>query len=407
MEPPPSLEESPWSPFGLTRLNAGMKRIDLLCKLLAPLAISTLMSRIAPVKVAIGVAIMSSLSWGIEFWCIQNVWAQNCRLREPKECDNDLRRLLTRNGTEETIVNDNPGPTPGETRVPANVRKLWLWLQERLEDVKTSSLNHTEGLKSYFASDVWIPSIAMAILHASVLSYSSTLIVYLLNAGFSLNLITLARGMGSLFEISSTFIFPFGISALSETTTASSGETGHTRVGESQPLLEVDREPEGRDKEKSQAVQNTGVGVMRLGQWSICGLFLNLIPVVLALWHLELSLQASTPPNSGDTKSIYPLKRHPFATLALFSFLSFSLLCRWIYNLTTQQLTQTRVPTPQRASFGGTEMSIVSSVSLVHWISAVVWHAQSDFKWLALGSFIAVGGSAWMYSAWVRGQMRH
>src|SRR5438046_10621108 len=58
---PPSLEESPWTPFGLTRLNAGMKRIDLLCKLLAPLAISTLMSAITPVKVAAGVVIMSLL----------------------------------------------------------------------------------------------------------------------------------------------------------------------------------------------------------------------------------------------------------------------------------------------------------------------------------------------------------
>jgi hypothetical protein len=52
-------------------------------------------------------------------------------------------------------------------------------------------------------------------------------------------------------------------------------------------------------------------------------------------------------------------------------------------------------------------MSIVSLVSLVHWIAAMVWYAQFDFKWLALGSFIGVGASAGIYMAWVRGQMKH
>jgi iron-regulated transporter 1 len=123
-------------------------------------------------------------------------------------------------------------------------------------------------------------------------------------------------------------------------------------------------------------------------------------PMILALWHLELSPQTSAPPLlSRAAELVSPLNYYPFATLTLFSFLSFSQLGRWIYDLTTQQLTQTRVPSPQRSSFGGTEMSIVSLVSLVHWIAAAVWHAQSNFKWLALGSFIGVGASVGIYVA--------
>ncbi len=51
-------------------------------------------------------------------------------------------------------------------------------------------------------------------------------------------------------------------------------------------------------------------------------------------------------------------------------------------------------------------MSIVSLVSLGHWIAAAVWHAQSDFKWLALGSLVvvAVGAGAywWWQGRWLR-----
>ena len=48
-------------------------------------------------------------------------------------------------------------------------------------------------------------------------------------------------------------------------------------------------------------------------------------------------------------------------------------------------------------------MSIVSLISLGHWIAAAVWHAQSDFKWLALGSFAIIAiavGAFWWWQRW-------
>src|SRR5436190_21085512 len=55
------------------------------------------------------------------------------------------------------------------------------------------------------------------LLHLSVLSYSATFITYLLNIGISLNQITVARTFGSMVEVSSTLVMPWGVRMLSKT----------------------------------------------------------------------------------------------------------------------------------------------------------------------------------------------
>lgn len=69
-------------------------------------------------------------------------------------------------------------------------------------------------------------------------------------------------------------------------------------------------------------------------------------------------------------------------------------------------MTQTLVPSSHRSSFGGTEMAIVSVLSLAHWIAAAVWHEQRDFRWLGTASFALVGVAVAAYVIWVRRQER-
>ena len=72
------------NPYDLTHLNSAMRRIDLICKLIAPILISLIVSS---TNVKIGVLVvgaMSSTSWAIELWCARRVWNLNSRLREPK-----------------------------------------------------------------------------------------------------------------------------------------------------------------------------------------------------------------------------------------------------------------------------------------------------------------------------------
>lgn len=112
-------------------------------------------------------------------------------------------------------------------------------------------------------------------------------------------------------------------------------------------------------------------------------------------WAIINSTASPSPP-------LAPPSVHPAATVVLFAFLTISLTAHWVYDLSTTQLTQTLIPASRRANFGGTEISLISCLSVLRWAAPVIWHEQSDFKWLALGSFVLVGIGAVAYGGWLR-----
>ena len=114
---------------------------------------------------------------------------------------------------------------------------------------------------------------------------------------------------------------------------------------------------------------------------------------MICLFYIDHALPPS--PVSLSRADLVPI-------IILIAFLSFSFLGRWTYDLSVTQLTQTLIPASHRSSFGGTEMAIVSSLSLSHWIASTIWHSQTDFKWLALASFIAVTLGTVAYACWVK-----
>lgn len=265
------------SPYDLTHLNTIMRRIDMLCKLAAPLAISTFISAFSPIKAVVGIALISILSWGIEYWGVRKVWSQNGRLRAPK-------RSVTGDWDR---IDDY---TPVGSRLPkySNGRSPYLPLRasvlffKAISEVNASLRLHMDGLRYYFGTAVWIPSACVAILHASVLTYSATLITYLLNAGFSLSLITVARAVGACFEIGSTFIFPWAVRALSHNLTAGPDDERDSHQTEVQNQLlenhnDGENNSEAKGGEPKPPIQNHEAGVARVGLWAICSQSLTLV----------------------------------------------------------------------------------------------------------------------------------
>ncbi len=176
-------------PYDLTHLNSVMRRIDLICKLVAPLLISVIISATNNSIGVIVVGGMSAASWATEMFCARIVWNRNPHLQAPKI----VPEVGLSSGGEDTLSLLRPGFLGRVSR----------GLEQYLQD-----------FKNYFSCTVWVPSLALSLLHLSALSYGATFITFLLNIGFSLELITIARAAGSIVEISSTVVTPVGVQYL-------------------------------------------------------------------------------------------------------------------------------------------------------------------------------------------------
>lgn len=277
---PPALKAKAQAPFGLTHLNTVMRRIDLVCKLLAPLAVSTFISTIAPVNIAaIVIAIISLLSWGVEWWGVTRVWNQSGRLRMPKELLGERPTSLNSDTSNQSTTENTLGGSWARMRALAPVR----FLISIFTTVKSALLMQIDSLLFYFSTIVWIPSIGIAILHTTVLSYTATLLVYLLNAGFSLKLITVARAVGSMFELFSSFFYPWAVDKLSSRRNRHASYSlvdGHT---DESVMINSRRSCDGETGANSSEISDGPItwqittGVARVGLLGIGGIFLSLV----------------------------------------------------------------------------------------------------------------------------------
>lgn len=353
----------------LTKLNAMLRRIDLICKLVSPLVISAVAS-VTTMQAAVWMlGGLNALSWAIEVGTARSVWGQCRALQKPRE-NRRVRDSVLSHGSPRDFVQATFG-----------------WVR-----------NYARGLKTYFTSGVCAPSLALSMLHFSALSYSATLVTYLLSAGFSLTVVTVARTVGSVVEVSSTFVAPAGIRRLTVAGGGLSSDERMTDEGEGS----LAQEPQGH-----------GTGLARCGLWGLLMQLASLVsccssraaehllmeryvqvPVVLSVWAI----------NTGGR----PLQMDgAVQALTLFGFLSLSRLGLWVFDLAVQELTQSRVPSGQRSSFGGAEASLVALFELLQWASAALLSDPAQFQYLATASFGAVVLSTMIYSAWVWQQRGH
>lgn len=262
-------------PYDLTHLNAVTKRIDLICKLIAPVLISIIISSTNNTTGVLVVGAMSLCSWFLEVFCARIVWNKNPKLQAAKPSNWQERQ--------------KPEERPG----------LFTRTGEGLH-------RYAQDFKNYFSSRVWIPSLSLAMLYFSTLAYSSNFITFMINAGISLEIITIARAFGSVVEISSTLVTPVGIHALGNAVNHGRFR-GRDRADSRATLLQHETIGGGNEEDKWKAE----TGCERFGLWGLTWQFVNLVSSLLPSFCLIFSSRAnkSTGPRR-DSPLVYVTNTH-------------------------------------------------------------------------------------------------
>ncbi|KAH8897266.1 hypothetical protein GQ53DRAFT_818538 [Thozetella sp. PMI_491] len=164
-------------------MNARMRRIDLFCKLLGPLAVALIAAASAQIAVYCTIS-MNLASVLVECLCIEKVYDMVPSLcRPPRHQDH-------------TTIRDQ---APFQIQ-PRTVR-------DQVQNT-VSRLLMIPSLRLYFGHPAVIPSFSLSLLYFTVLSFSGQMLTYLLASNINLWQVGIIRGVSTIFELSATWIAP-------------------------------------------------------------------------------------------------------------------------------------------------------------------------------------------------------
>ncbi|KAF3193963.1 hypothetical protein TWF225_008152 [Orbilia oligospora] len=345
----------------LHHLNATMRRIDLICKVLAPgfvTLLPTVFSAIESTKdhsvfwsVAV-IAAISALSPWVEWLPAQRVWEKNDLLQAPKIMEEQQAQ-----GRE--VENRNTGT-----------------LDQYLG-------GKASGFVRFCNSAVFLPTISISLLYLSVLTFSSPMITFLLNAGFTLPVVTTARLFSSVLEVSATAVMPWGVKTLRDR------PVKYWRPADEDQFELLEEYPPGRPNIDKAEVE-------RVGLWAVWWMTLSLMPAVYGVAGLT---------STSDTSPAgLPI---PHFSIPMLLGVAFSRIGLWTYDLAYSQLQQTLPPPSLRGEFTGIEQSFVSTAELLQWTMTAILSRPKDFNVLAVISWTSILGAAGCYAWFIRKRRGH
>jgi len=174
----------PYSQEALRIINAQMRRIDLICKLLGPLFIALIdgVSTESAIVVNFGLNLAAII---IEYFAIAKVYHEVPDLQVPK------RKSIERTQSQDRLRAE-------ESRLMHN----WRHVQNVVKKSGTD-------FAFYFDHRAFLPSFAGALLYLTVLNFAGQMVTYLLSAGYNSTQIAIARTFSVAFEVLATWVAPW------------------------------------------------------------------------------------------------------------------------------------------------------------------------------------------------------
>ncbi|KAJ3334623.1 hypothetical protein HDU91_002635, partial [Kappamyces sp. JEL0680] len=167
----------------LSALNAQLKRVDLVSKLVAPLVVSAVVSW---TNISIGLLIIVSVGTAsviVEYFLILRVYG--------------LEPLLA---TKTEAAGEMASPAGGDSVAP---------VPQGRPSSDSIPVDSQLGTKALFKSTIFLTCLAISFLYMNVLSFGSVMVSYLVSRQVTPTVIAIGRGISALFGILATMVFKF------------------------------------------------------------------------------------------------------------------------------------------------------------------------------------------------------
>ncbi|XP_061375830.1 solute carrier family 40 member 2-like [Gastrolobium bilobum] len=217
----------------LTKMNSVTRRIDLTCKLLAPVITGFIISFVSLKASAITLALWTTASVWVEYWLFTSVLngipalGQSNQRRMARLSQSDLKRNNpTLEG--ESLLSGTGGNSELADRKSRKSLSQWI-----------SDIPYIAAWRVYLQQEVVLPGIALALLFFTVLSFGTLMTATLEWEGIPAYIIGIARGISAVIGIGATVLYP---------------------------------------------VLQSHISTIRAGLWSIWSQWTCLIPCVAAIW---------------------------------------------------------------------------------------------------------------------------
>ena len=172
-------------------LNSVMRRIDLVCKLIAPVGIGLVDGY--STKIAIWVVFaQNAISVLVEYFAIANVYAAVPELGVGKGVAQAETNIATDSQPQDSSHGDTVSNTPS-----------------RRSTLLANITSHLQPYRAYIENPAFLASFSLSLLYLTVLSFASQMTTYLLTLGFTSTHVSIMRLVSVILELSATVAAPW------------------------------------------------------------------------------------------------------------------------------------------------------------------------------------------------------
>ncbi|GAC92599.1 iron-regulated transporter [Pseudozyma hubeiensis SY62] len=343
----------------LTRLNAIMRRIDLISKLVSPLFVSALTSTMSYTLAAVVLLSVNAVTGIFELVFVGTVYR-----RFPSLAADEKAAIARRQAAAQSRADS--GAHAGRSSAHQGAKARLAGMASRIATSVTDDVKQQYRDWSLFVRlPIFLTSVCISLLYMSVLSFDPTFIAYLKSETlYSDAFIAGMRAVGVVTGLIGTFVMP---------------------------------------------MMEKKIGLVRTGSYSLFAELVPLVPAVVSLWITG---------SSKDRFGLSDKQRPSWNTAILFSGLALSRIGLWAFDLTQLAIIQTALSPEQLGPDAGRknalmalQFSLQNVFDLGHYGLTLGWNRPEEFKYAATVSLAAVGAATLIYLVFyarrVRGHIVH